>query len=78
MIPKGRGEVSHAGGVEAETGESPRPTFFPYCGAGGILLARAAGCWLLLRMQYELGPSMNLEPGPGYVGHCVLLGLLPT
>lgn len=29
-------------------------------------------------MQYELGLSMNLEPGPGYVGHSVPLGFLPS
>lgn len=42
MIPKGRGEGWHAGEVEAETGESPGPAFFPYCSAGGTLLARVA------------------------------------
>lgn len=73
---KGRGLACRRGvEAEAEAGQSPRQTFFPYYGAGGILLAIAPALWLLLRMQYELGSSMNLEPEPGYVGHSVPLGL---
>lgn len=55
---KGRGWACQRE-VEAEAGQSPRQTFFPYSGAGAILLATAPALWLLLRMQYELGPSMN-------------------